>query len=208
MSTFHEMVAGYDTLAAQYAETYCNELDYKPFDRALLQRFLQSAPKGTLCDLGCGPGHVAAYLQSLGSTVIAMDVSPQMVAEAKQRFPNLDCRIGDMLDLEIEKGSLAGIVALYSIIHLERAMLPRAIREMHRALQGDGLLLLSFHKGDGDLQLQDVWGTGISLGLTLFQPDEVALVLREAGLSVYETTVRKPYEIEYPTERVYVMAGK
>jgi SAM-dependent methyltransferase len=208
MTANQKMVAGYDVLAAQYAERYCNELDHKPFDRSLLQRFIQSVPRGTICDLGCGPGHVAAFLQSLGAAVVAVDASPQMVAEARTRFAAIDCRIGDMLDLKFESGELAGIVALYSIIHLERPSLPRAIREMHRALQNDGLLLLSFHRGTGELPLEDVWGSGVSFALTLFEPDEVAALLEEAGLAVQETTVRKPYEFEYPTKRVYVVARK
>jgi SAM-dependent methyltransferase len=208
MTANQRMVTGYDMLAAQYAERYCNELDHKPFDRALLQRFAQSVPRGNICDLGCGPGHVAAFLQSLGSSVIAIDVSPQMVAEARNRFPTIDCRIGDMLDLRLGSGELAGIVALYSIIHLERPLLPQTVREMHRTLQSGGLVLLSFHKGTGQLQLEDIWGSGVSFALTLYEPDEVARTLEEAGLAVQETTVRRPYEVEYPTQRVYVTAKK
>jgi SAM-dependent methyltransferase len=202
------MVTGYDMLAAQYAERYCNELDHKPFDRALLQRFAQSIPKGSVCDLGCGPGHVAAFLESLGSSVVAIDVSPQMVAEARNRFPSIDCRVGDMLDLKLGSGELAGIVALYSIIHLERPSLPQAVREMHRTLQSGGLVLLSFHRGIGELHLEGIWGSSVNFALTLYEPDEVAAVLEEVGLAVEETTVRRPYEVEYPTQRVYVMARK
>ena len=65
----------YDAVAASYAAHFSDELDRKPFDRVMLswlaervaaQAFPGSAP---ICDLGCGPGHVAAHLTSLGAPV-------------------------------------------------------------------------------------------------------------------------------------------
>jgi len=36
------------------------------FDRALLKRFAAAISAGQVCDIGCGPGHVMSYLESLG----------------------------------------------------------------------------------------------------------------------------------------------
>jgi len=203
-----EGLAGvYDRLACEYASRYCDELDHKPFDRALLRRFAHTAPEGIVCDLGCGPGHVAAYLQSLRTPVMGIDLSPRMVTEARRRYPSLDVRVGDMLNLEVETASLAGIVAFYSIIHLQRLALPHALRTMHRSLLSGGLLLLAFHKGCGELHVDDVWGSGSHFDCALFEPEEVVCALENAGFCVLETTVRRPYEIEYPTRRVYVLSS-
>jgi trans-aconitate methyltransferase len=56
--------AGYDAVAAEYAEHYLDELAGKPIDRALLALLLQAAP---VADIGCGPGHVARYLHDHGA---------------------------------------------------------------------------------------------------------------------------------------------
>ena len=69
-----------------------------------------------------------------------------------------------------------------------------------------GLLLVSFHEGRGELHEEKVWGTPVSFVCSLFAPDEVASSMEKAGFSVAEVTTRRPYEIEYPTKRVYILA--
>ena len=62
--------ASYDQVAQQYAQTFFEELARKPFDRALLDAFGERVrAQGTVCDLGCGPGHVARYLKDRGVKV-------------------------------------------------------------------------------------------------------------------------------------------
>jgi hypothetical protein len=55
-----DVARDYDALAAAYTEHVAGELEGKPFDRELLRRFAARVGEGGVCDLGCGPGHVAA----------------------------------------------------------------------------------------------------------------------------------------------------
>jgi SAM-dependent methyltransferase len=202
------LVNSYDAIAYAYAERYCRELDYKPFDRDLLRRFARSVPAPTVCDLGCGSGHIGAYLQSFDLRVVGIDLSPGMVDEARRRYPQVHFEVGDMLDLRLEENSLGGIVALYSIIHLRREELNIAFREMRRLLMPGGILLVAFHRGKGELHEDESLGMPVSFDCTMFEPDEVAQAMSEAGFAVTETTVRRPYQEEYPTHRVYILAEK
>lgn len=208
MKTKGELIQNYDALAVKYAERFCNELEGKPFDRSLLKRFSEAVFNGPVCDLGCGPGHIAAHLESLGAEAIGIDLSPRMIEEARSQFPAIDFKVGDMMKLDVPAESLGGIVALYSIIHLNIESLASAFREMHRVLTIGGQLLISFHQGEGILHEDNVLETQVSFDCTLYQPDEVANALEKAGLSVAEVTVRRPYENEYPTQRVYIWAVK
>ena len=53
----------YDLLAERYSAQLGDELVYKPLDRALLGALIEQHLAGTsFVDLGCGPGHVAAWL--------------------------------------------------------------------------------------------------------------------------------------------------
>lgn len=120
------MCESYDRAAAQYAEHYSNELLHKPFDRGLLTRFAaEIKDSGEVCDMGCGPGHIARYLQNAGLvSVSGVDLSLRMVEQAQMLNPGIESRVGDMLDLPLEDRSLAGIVALYVIVNVPTGLLP------------------------------------------------------------------------------------
>lgn len=61
----------YDAIAASYREHYARELGAKPFDRAFLDELARGVPgRGGVLDLGCGPGHIGAYLSGLGVAVV------------------------------------------------------------------------------------------------------------------------------------------
>jgi len=61
------LAAKYDRVAEKYAAAFFDELERKPFDRALLDRFAAAAAgRGRVCDVGCGPGHVGRYLAARG----------------------------------------------------------------------------------------------------------------------------------------------
>jgi SAM-dependent methyltransferase len=205
----NEPRASYDRLATQYTRHLFDELDRKPLDRELLARFAREV-RGPVCDLGCGPGHVARHLQGLGVDVFGVDLSPGMVEEARRLNPEIEFREGDMLSLEDADGSLGGIVAFYSVVHLRREELPRAFGEMRRALAPGGLLLLSFHVGDEVVHLDELWGVGVSLDFRFFRTDEVVDRLTDAGFQIEDIVERGPYgeDVEAQTRRAYVFARK
>ena len=63
-----ETRAGYDTMAADYAQQFAGELASKPWDRAMLAAFAEVV-SGPVADVGCGPGAHTAYLKGLGVDV-------------------------------------------------------------------------------------------------------------------------------------------
>ena len=209
MQTKEQLTRGYDALAEVYAKEYCDELDRKPFDRERLEQFVRMVPSGLpICDLGCGPGHLAAHLKSLGVEVIGVDLSPGMIAEAKRRYPEIEYRVGNMLELELPDDSLGAIAAFYSVIHIERDDLDRATAEMHRVIVPGGRALLAFHRGQGEFHEDEALGKPIPFDCTLFEPEEMASSMERAGFTIGDVTVREPYDFEFPTSRVYVLARK
>ena len=205
-----DIQASYDLLADEYIARIFRELEHKPLDRQLLDRFAARVRAlGPACDLGCGPGHVARYLHEGGLPVFGVDLSPVMVESARRLNPGIEFRQGDMRSLDIEDDALGGIAAFYSIIHIPRSEVIAALGEMNRVLRPGGLLLLAFHIGDDFLHLDELWGRRVSVDFVFFRPDEMTGFLTAAGLHVVEAIEREPYPgVEHPSRRAYLFAEK
>lgn len=207
--------ATYDRVADEYAARIADELAGKPLDRALLACFAEMVDEmGVIADIGCGPGHVADYLHGVGASVIGIDLSPEMVAVARTRSPDIPFAVGSMLALDVPDAAWGGVVAFYSIIHLPPEARPRALAEFYRALRPGGLLLLAFHIGDehGDEQrhLDEWWGRAVSLDVWFLDPREIEAMLRAAGFTIEVSLVRQPYapDVEHQSQRAYILARK
>ncbi|GAA2087905.1 class I SAM-dependent methyltransferase [Actinomadura alba] len=199
----------YDVVAADYARMFSDELAAKPFDRELLDGFASAvAGRGQVWDVGCGPAaHITRYLADRGVDAVGTDLSPGAVAVAREREPGLPFRVADMCDLPAGDGSLAGIVAFYSVIHLPRERVPKALAEFRRALSGEGTLLLAVHVGEGILDTDGWLGHAVRVRATLMSAGELGAMVEAAGFGSVEQHVREPYEGEYPTRRLYVRAS-
>ena len=203
--------ASYDRVAGEYEARIAGELAGKPLDRALLACFVEQVGElGIIADIGCGPGHVAAYLHGLGAQVVGVDLSPEMVAIARQRSPEIAFEQGSMLALATPDASWGGIVAMYSVIHLPTEARPQALTEFYRVLNPGGLLLLAFHMGDEQRHMDEWWGQEVSLDTWFLQPREIESLLRDAGFTVEMSLVRQPYapDIEHQSQRAYILARK
>ncbi|MBI3942196.1 MAG: methyltransferase domain-containing protein [Chloroflexi bacterium] len=200
----------YDQVAEEYVARIFNELEQKPLDRELLDRFaLDTRGSGPVCDLGCGPGHVARYLHSRGVDVLGIDLSPGMVEQARRLNPEILFKQGNMLALEAGSGAWSGIVAFYSLIHIPRQKMVAVLAELKRVLQPGGLLLLAFHQGEEDRHLDEWWGKAVSVDFLFFGKDEMAGYLKSAGFEIKDVVEREPYaEVEAQTLRVYMLARK
>jgi ubiquinone/menaquinone biosynthesis C-methylase UbiE len=207
----HSIRESYDRVADEYTRHIFDELQSKPLDRAFLDRFAaETAGIGRVCDIGCGPGHVARYLHQAGVTVFGLDLSTGMLEQARKLDPEIRFTQGNMLGLELADESLAGIVAFYSIVHLPQDSLPQAFCEMERVLQPGGRLLLAFHMGNEVIQLKELWGQPVSLDFFFFEPAIIQREMESSGLRIEEVIERAPYapEVEYQSRRAYIFARK
>jgi SAM-dependent methyltransferase len=198
----------YDQVAREYAEKFKDEMDDKPFDRDCLDRLAREVGNlGPICDLGCGPGQIARYLHRRGADVLGVDLSPGMIAEAQRLNPDIPFHQGDMLSLPDPEDAWGGIAAFYCIIHIPRAQVVAALREMKRVLKPGGVLLITFHIGDEIKHVEEWWEKPVDLDFAFYQPAELEAWLKEAGLELEETLVREPNpEVEVATRRAYMFA--
>ena len=206
-----EPTAGYDPVAEDYAREFCDEMSKKPFDRRMLDWLTEKVNgHGTICDLGCGVGQVAGYLHSRGARVCGIDLSTEMIKQARRLNPDIAFQQGNMLALtDVAENSFGGIAAFYSVIHIPRASLVDALQEIKRVLCPGGRLLLTFHIGQKDLHLAEWWDKPVSLDFYFFETEEMKGCLTKAGFELEEVIERDPYpDIEVQTRRAYLFARK
>jgi SAM-dependent methyltransferase len=177
----------YDTVADDYAELVKPLFAEEPLGRAMLAAFaehVQADGGQSVADLGCGPGHVTAHLDSLGVSAFGVDLSPKMVEIARWTYPDLRFEVGSMTALDLPDGQLGGIVAWWSILHTPPEVLPVVFAEFHRTLVPGGHLLVGFHAGDERLRPERAYGHPVSYDTYLLPPDRIGELLGQAGMVV------------------------
>jgi len=178
-----EVRRAYGAIAAQYIELFGNRAQVDADDLALIARHL--AKPGAVLDVGCGPGHLTAYLQSLGADAVGLDLVPELVDHARIAHPEGRYELASMDRLPVRDGSLAGILAWYSLIHLPPDRVDAVLDELRRAMAPDGALVAGFFDGAA------VEAFAHKVVTAHFWPiDEMAARLERAGFTVVERQQR------------------
>jgi SAM-dependent methyltransferase len=206
-----DVQTSYYLIADEYVRQIYDELQHKPFDRELLDRFAERVrDAGLICDIGTGPGHVARYLHDRRVNICGIDLAPEMVDRARRLNPGIEFQQGNMFALEILHDTFGGMTAFYALVNIPRADVVRALRELLRVLKPGSLLLLAFHVGDDVLHREQMWGVQVSLDFYFFSSDEMAEYLSVAGFEIDEILERDPYPeaVEHQSRRSYIFARK
>ncbi|GAA1249029.1 class I SAM-dependent methyltransferase [Oryzihumus leptocrescens] len=138
---------------------------------------------GPVLDVGCGPGAITAHLAGLGVDVSGVDLSPRMVEHARRLHPGLRFAVASATELDLEAGSLGGILGWWSLFNLPRDVLPEVLASFARALVPGGHALIGTHVGEGDLPRTEAYG-GVPVTWTthLWQPEHLGDLIVAAGL--------------------------
>jgi uncharacterized protein YceH (UPF0502 family)/SAM-dependent methyltransferase len=204
--------ASYDAVAPAYADHLVAELvGQQPFERWLLDRIAAHADGGPVVEVGCGPGHVTAYLAEAGADASGLDLSPGMIAEARARFPDGSYEVGDLRRLmrPTYGAGWTAVLAWYSLIHLAASELPDALAALTRPLLPGGWLVVALHAGAEVLHADDWFEAEVDLDFVLHEPADVVALVEAAGLTDIEWYHRGPITArDETTQRLYVVARK
>jgi SAM-dependent methyltransferase len=92
-------------------------------------------------DIATGPGYVAAAAARRGATVLGVDFSAAMVAQAQTLHPGIEFREGDAEQLPLGNGLFDAAAMNFGILHLGRP--EKALLEAYRVLRAGGRFAFS-----------------------------------------------------------------
>jgi SAM-dependent methyltransferase len=104
----------YDAAFAAYYDRLTAHKDYEAEVDAL-DGFIQRHGGSRLLDVGCGTGTHSALLAERGYDVTAIDLSPEMVAQARAKSPAMEVQCADVA--ELEAGSFSVCISLFNVVN-------------------------------------------------------------------------------------------
>lgn len=154
-------------------------------DRELIRAWAHAQPDGPIIDVGCGPGHWTNWLHEQGIDVEGIDPTPEFLADARKRFPDVRFRAGRAERLDVADASLAGVLAWYSLIHTLPERVPDALAEFARTVKPGGGLVVGFFTGP-ELEPFDH-----AITTAYYWPiDRLGRAIEEAGFTVADRATR------------------
>ena len=148
MDIFKTVEESYDKMG----ETYHNFRDNEKFNREL-QKFADFLPSsGKVLDAGCGVGRpVSQFLVKKGFKVTGVDISQRMIDLARENVPEGSFYQGNILTLDFSDNSFDGIICVYTLWHIPRKDHSSIIRNFHRMLKENGILVINtgIHESEG-----------------------------------------------------------
>jgi ubiquinone/menaquinone biosynthesis C-methylase UbiE len=107
---------------------------------------VDAGPDTTILDVACGPGIVTAALGAKSRAVVAFDLTPEMLLQARDRcakagLTNVTFEQGNATALPFPDNSFDGVVTRLSIHHFDAPWL--VLNEMFRVLKPGGKFVLA-----------------------------------------------------------------
>jgi SAM-dependent methyltransferase len=110
-------------------------------EQAVVHELIQSVPPGRALDAACGTGRHAAHLARLGHLVLGVDLTPDMLARARERVPEAEFQTADLRELPSGDDSFDLVVCGLALAHLPE--LDDPVSELARVLAPGGRLVVS-----------------------------------------------------------------
>lgn len=173
-------IATYDKFAPHYITQYTDRTPYQP----LYDYFLAHLDGKKILDVGCGPGHDAAYFTTQGLEVTAIDLSIGLLTFAGQSAPKASFKAMDMRSLEFPPKTFDGLWVMASFQHLPKTDAHKTLAGFRTVLKDSGLLYLSVTEGTGEGLMSKERYFGNSKYFANYTETEITQLLTGSGFTV------------------------
>ena len=164
-----------------YNDTYDLFCDLLSFDSSLLE-------------LGCGPGNVTKYVLSKHPdlNVLATDISPNMLALAKNNNPTANFKILDTRKINELNMHFDSVLCGFCLPYLSWSDAEKLIQDSFQILNDNGVLYLSVIEGDYSKSGFETGSTGDKCYVYYHSSETLIQCLKNSGFEVVHV-IRKDY---------------
>jgi SAM-dependent methyltransferase len=138
-----DLRASYDRAAAERESM--PKQQFKLDERAAFLDRLGVVEAKTLLEIGAGTGQDSVFFAGAGLTVVAVDLSPEMVARCRAK--GIEAYERDFLRLGFEPGAFDAVYAMNCLVHVPNADLPAVLLAVRDVLAPGGLFYLGLWGG-------------------------------------------------------------
>ncbi len=193
----HRMQAVYDEIADHFSET-------RTYPWPEVEAFLAERDGAVGLDVGCGNGRHAAVLSDCVDTVLALDLSRELLFEARERMDaggwHAECLQGNAARLPVADDTVDLAIYVATLHHLpDRESRVRSLSELARVLTDSGSALVSawstahdrFEDREAGFDTTIDWtlpsGETVERFYHIYDPDEFVADLRRSELVIEES---------------------
>ncbi len=189
----------YNLAAGKYHELFHNEMQQKPFDHELLDRFAAHFnPSSRIVDAGCGPsGQIGRYLFDKGLKVQGIDIAEKCIEIAAGWNPGMNFQVMDMGCAAYRDCSIDGIISYYAIVHTPKNYLDRIFGEYRRILRKGGKLLVTVKDGEKDHYQREFLGFPPRIYFSCFSEEEICELFSRNAFKILYFKSRDPLRMKF-----------
>lgn len=156
MNESADSTSQYEAMAQEYAADLEDNAYNALYERPGTISLLPPVAGKRVLDAGCGSGPLSAWLVRNGAEVVGFDASPTMVRLAQERgLPSASFVVADLAQpLDFLGDATFDIVVSGLVLHYLRDWVA-PLRELHRVLRRDGVLVFSTHHPAMDVRLAE-----------------------------------------------------
>lgn len=137
----HQVELDYDTIAKHFSNTRLAAWpEFETFE-SLITQYKEDC---SVLDVGCGNGRLAEIVNKIKASYTGLDVSEQLLSEARTLYPEHTFVHGTMLQLPFVDSTFTIVAAVASVQHIPSINYRlQALRELYRVSQPGGSLFMT-----------------------------------------------------------------
>jgi SAM-dependent methyltransferase len=182
------------------------------FDHMDVVAFSGSKARDLVVEVGAGTGNFLGLFDSAERRLVAVDLVPAMLSQARGRFPEMELVLADGAALPFASGTVDLAASAQALHHIQRPV--PVLQEMRRVVTGDGRVLIvdqvATEKAEEALAMNELDRLRDPSHASCRPPSAFRIMVAAAGLEIEKEEVHESRDhlskwmspVEFPSERV------